>query len=291
MVVTPGLSDDRELVRGLPSLALRGAVLGYRGFRFGARTPRCRLLVPDGVVKVMLGFAAPVDVIDAVAPRRLAAAASLVNGLRSTATIGQHQGLLHGVTILLSPPAAYRLFAVPTTEWAQLPLDPADLLGPGLAELTERLAECPDWPGRFALLDQALAARLDTGPACRPEVAWAWEELRRTGGRTPVRELACSTGWSRRHLERWFREQIGLTPKGAAQVLRMQSALRLKRAGMPWALAATGAGFHDQPHFSHTFKTMIGCTPGRFHNGRSTGTPDDLLDFLPEQVTSILLAQ
>ncbi|MFE2699968.1 hypothetical protein [Streptomyces mirabilis] len=48
-----------------------------------------------------------------------------------------------------------------------------------------------------------------------------------------MRELASSTGWSRRHLERWFREQIGPTPKGAAQVLRIQPALRLKRAGMP----------------------------------------------------------
>ncbi|MGW2637010.1 helix-turn-helix domain-containing protein [Streptomyces sp. NPDC001348] len=291
MVVLPTASDDRQLVRGLPSPALRGAVLGYRGFRFEARTPRRRLLVPDGVVKVMLGFAAPVDVIDAVASHRLVAAASLVNGLRSTATIGQHRGLLHGVTILLSPPAAYRLFAAPATEWAQLPLDPSDLLGPGLTEVTERLAECPDWPGRFALLDQALATRLDTGPVCRPEVAWAWEELRRSGGRTPVEELAGSTGWSRRHLERWFREQIGLTPKGAAQVLRLQSALRLKRAGTPWAMAAAGAGFYDQPHFSHTFKTMIGLPPGRFHDERSTGNPDDLLDFLPEQVTSILLAR
>ncbi|MFF4527911.1 helix-turn-helix domain-containing protein [Streptomyces sp. NPDC001407] len=287
------MAASQQLVRSAPAAAeLRGSVLGYRGFHFGARGPRRRLVVPDGVVKVMLGFGAPLDMVDAVGPRTVTTGTSLVNGLRTTAAIGLHRGLLHGVTVLLSPPAAYRLFAVPMSEWAHLTLDPGELLGHGLGQLTERLAECPDWPARFALLDHALAARLRTGPRCDPEVAWAWSELLRTDGRLRIADLAAGTGWSRRHLERRFREQLGPTPKGAAQVLRLQAALRLKQAGMSWTRAATGAGFHDQAHFSHTFGTMTGCTPGRFHDARSSGGgPDDSLDFLPEHVTSVLLAR
>lgn len=281
---------SRQLVRSTPAAELRRAVLGYRGFRFAAGGPRRRLVVPDGVVKVMLGFGGPLDMVDAVEPRTVTTAASLVNGLRTTAAIGLHRGLLHGVTVLLSPPAAYRLFGVPAAEWAHLTLDPGDLLGARLGRLTERLAECPDWPSRFALLDRTLTTRLRTGPRCDPEVAWAWRELRRTDGRLPIADVAAGTGWSRRHLERRFRQQLGPTPKGAAQVLRLQAALRLKRAGMSWTSAATGAGFHDQAHFSHTFRVMIGCTPGRFQDGRVVGTADDPLDFLPGQVTSILLA-
>ena len=285
------MSAAREQVSGVPGDELRGLVLGYRGFRFGTHATRRRLVVPDGVVKVMLGFGSPMDLLDAVRPRRLASAVSLVNGLRTTATIGQHHGLLHGITVLLTPPAAYRLFGIPLGELGGLSVDLADLLPRSPQPLTERLVNCRDWPSRFALLDAALAARMRTGPECSPEVTWAWEELRRTAGQVRVTELASATGWSRRHLERRFREQIGATPKESAQILRLQAALRLERAGLPWALAAAGAGYHDQPHFDHTFKAMIGRTPGSFRTGRAAGVPEDPLDFLPEQVSSILLAR
>jgi AraC-like DNA-binding protein len=282
---------SRELRCGVPGPELRGSVLGYRGFRFGAQALRRRLVVPDGIVKVVLGFGGPLQMVDAVDPRRVRSARSLANGLGTTATVGRHRGRVYGVTVLMTPLAAYRIFAVPMDEWAELAPDPADLLGRAADLLTERLAGCPDWPSRFALLDRFLAARLRAGPRNAPEVGWAWRELQRTAGRLRVEGLAAGAGWSRRHLDRRFREQIGPSPKAVAQILRLQQALRLQRRGMPWAQAASGAGYHDQPHFDRTFKAMIGCTPTRFDAGRSAGDPAGSLDFLPGQVTGILLTR
>src|SRR5207248_1239192 len=74
-----------------------------------------------------------------------------------------------------------------------------DLLGSSAGGLVERLADARDWATRFALLDRALGDRLDRGPAAAPEVAWAWRQLYRTGGRIPVAELAAGTGWRYRH--------------------------------------------------------------------------------------------
>ncbi|MBL1111696.1 hypothetical protein JK364_04620 [Streptomyces sp. 110] len=104
---------------------LREQILGYRGFRFDAIGTRRRLLLPDGVVKVMLGFGNPLRVLNRADPARSCSAASLANGVRTTAAIGEHTGLIHGVTVLLTPLAAYRLFGVPMSEWAEQSVPPA----------------------------------------------------------------------------------------------------------------------------------------------------------------------
>ncbi|GAA1251075.1 AraC family transcriptional regulator [Streptomyces javensis] len=284
-------ADSRELITRKPGAAVREHVLGYRGFRFGARQPRCRLLVPDGVVKVMLGFGEPVRIADAVDPRQSVTGTSMINGLRATATLGEHTGQLSGVTVMLTPIAAFRFFGMPMAELAERNLDPADLLGREAGRLLCRLSECRDWTARFALLDGVFAARAQAGPECAPEVVWTWRRLGRTHGRIRVGELVTETGWSRRRLERRFREQVGLPPKQFAQVLRLQEALRLQDGGLPWAEAAALAGYYDQAHFTRAFKDRVGCTPGRFGTRRASSKPGDPLDFLPDQVTSVLLAE
>ncbi|MGW1289967.1 helix-turn-helix domain-containing protein [Streptomyces sp. NPDC001118] len=268
---------------------LRDRVLGYRGFRFDVIGMRRRLLIPDGVVKVMLGFGDPVRVRDSGDTARLASGVCLASGVRTTAAIGEHTGLIHGVTILLTPLAAYRLFGVPMSEWAQLSVPPEELRPQPFAALAARLAHVPQWEGRFALLDRVLRQSLDTGPAVSCEVAWAWHRIRSTCGRIRVEDLAVRIGWSRRHLERRFRCQIGLTPKGAAQVMRLQEALRCKEAGASWADAAAQAGYHDQPHFDRVFKAMTGRTPSAFRAHRSAASPRDAQDFVPGHVTSAIL--
>lgn len=268
---------------------LRDRVLGYRGFRFDVIGTRRRLLIPDAVVKVMVGFGDPVRVRDSADPTLCFSGVCLASGARTTSAIGEHTGLIHGVTILLTPLAAYRLFGVPMSEWAQLSVPPEDLRPSPWADLPARLAHVSDWGRRFALLDHVLRQALDTGPAVSPEVAWAWHRIRTTGGRIRVEELAARTGWSRRHLERRFRAQIGLTPKGTAQVMRLQAALSGKEAGATWADAAAQAGYHDQPHFDRVFKAMTGRTPSAFSAYRSGASLHDAQDFVPGQVTSAML--
>jgi AraC-like DNA-binding protein len=283
-------SRERDLICRTPRAAvLRGHILGYRGFRFRQRDRRRRLVVPDGIVKVMLGFGEPLRMVDAVNPRRLASAASLVNGPRTTAVVGQHHGMLYGITIMLTPLAAFRILGVPMRDFTGQDVTPDAVLGPAVRILVGRLADCPDWDSRFGLLDDVLATRLLAGPQFSPEVSAAWCRLHATSGGISIDALAAYTGWSRRHLERRFHEQVGLSPKATAQVIRLQAALRLKEQGLANADVACALGFHDQAHYDHTFKAMIGCTPTEFSALRAGADPGDPLDFLPDRVTSVLL--
>ncbi|MFF2305663.1 helix-turn-helix domain-containing protein [Streptomyces sp. NPDC058128] len=192
---------------------------------------------------------------------------SVVSGLHTRARVLGHQGDLHGVELTLAPWAAYRLFGSPLGELADVLTDPADVLGRRARDLTAALEAAPGWAGRFAALDETLLRwAADVAPSREPSpaVLRAWELLNRSSGTVPVRELAARCGWSPRHLENRFREQIGLTPKRLARILRLNRAIRQLTAGGRPADIAAGCGFYDQSHLSREFTDLTGMPPGRF---------------------------
>src|SRR5437763_1374404 len=90
--------------------------------------------------------------------------------------------------------------------------------------------------------------REETGaPLTRLEGPGAWPRLRATHGRIPIAGLARELGGGRERSVARFREEVGLTPKGAARLLRFARAREL--AGQrPWAEVACECGYYDQSH-------------------------------------------
>lgn len=281
-----------------PDTRLRPGIGIYRGFRSTAGTPQERLVVPTGRVSLFIGFGSEIRLGRAAAGRegtarreggdgrtgggreggggtgagwdagsRPALHGSVVSGLHTRARVLGHQGDLHGVELTLAPWAAYRLFGSPLDELADVLTDPADVLGRRARDLTAALEAAPGWAGRFAALDATLLRwAADVAPSREPSpaVLRAWELLNRSSGTVPVRELAARCGWSPRHLENRFREQIGLTPKRLARILRLNRAIRQLTAGGRPSDVAAGCGFYDQSHLSRDFTDLTGMPPGRF---------------------------
>ncbi|WP_443272182.1 helix-turn-helix domain-containing protein [Streptomyces sp. KR80] len=211
---------------------------------------------------------------------------SLVAGLHTRARVGAHEGHLYGIEILLMPWMAFTLFGTPMHDLAEIIVEPAQVLGGRADALTTALCARPDWRERFALLDSMLTHWADSGPAHSPRVAWAWSRLTASGGLVPLDRLAAGAGWGRRQLESRFREQIGLSPKAAARVLRLQGAMRLlMQSGRPSEVAAA-CGFSDQAHFSREFKAMTGLTAKGFLQEYASGPTWERVEGRP---TSVLL--
>jgi AraC-like DNA-binding protein len=220
-------------------------------------------------------------------------------GPTTTAALGEHSGRLAGVEVLLMPWAAFTLFGTAQHELADRVVDPDELphvLGSrwaGIGELAAALAALPTWTARFELLDEVFTRWSAAGTPSSERVVRAWSELVRTWGAMPVPRLADEVGWSVRQLENRFREQIGLGPKAAARVLRLQRARRLLASGRSQAETAAVCGFYDQAHLSGEFRAMTGCTPGQFTVARvsppaeRTGAPAG--DRVPGEATSLLL--
>jgi AraC-like DNA-binding protein len=280
--------DSAEFVRAPPMRALRGQILGYCGYRMDLPHPRQRLEVASGTVTLVFGFNEPLRLSNPTARDPAQELTSLVGGARTTAMLGEHSGRISGVEAIMTPMAAFSILAMPLVGLAEQLLDLGAVIDDS-GELVERLAERPDWRSRFALLDEAFATRLAVGPQCHPEVTRAWARLWEPTGRVLVPELASDTGWSRRHLERRFRQQIGLPPGAVAQVARLQRAIRLQDSGLPWARIAADVGFYDQSHLDRVWRNMIGCTPQEFRRHRVSSRQARLTDRVPGQATSVIL--
>lgn len=77
-------------------------------------------------------------------------------------------------------------------------------------------------------------------------------------------ELAAGAGWSRQHLARRFRDELGLSPKLAARIVRFERARKMIQSAMPrppLADVALACGYFDQAHLNRDFVRLAGCTP------------------------------
>ncbi|GAA4453998.1 helix-turn-helix domain-containing protein [Phytohabitans houttuyneae] len=246
--------------RGRPHPRLRPYVGEYTGYVERAGGVLRRRELPGSRVVLVVGWGDPLDVAHPRATDGGAAGvASFASGLFDTYAETTLTGTGRGVQLMLDPLDAGRLFGLPAGELTNRAV-PLDALPGGWADLPDRLAAQPDWPSRFAVLDEVLGARLAGAPPPESRVAWAWRRLLRARGGVAIGELAAELGWSRRHLAATFRREIGLTPKTAARVVRFQHARSHPAGG--WAEVAAACGYYDQAHLIRDFREFTGATPG-----------------------------
>jgi AraC-like DNA-binding protein len=175
--------------------------------------------------------------------------------------VTEHGGEQEGIQIDLEPLAARRLLGLPMGELAGRCVELEELLG---RDLTDWVADANRWDDRFARVEAALARRLDEAPVVRPEVCWAVDHLRRSGGRLRVEALARELGWSRRHLAAEFRDAVGIPPKALARLIRFECALDQLRGGAALADVAHGTGYADQAHLNRDFRAFTGLAPTEY---------------------------
>jgi AraC-like DNA-binding protein len=168
--------------------------------------------------------------------------------------------------VWLAPLGAYTQLDLPMEAISGQTVDLLDVLGAPGRRLTEQLREAPTWPRRFALMDQFLLRRLERGPRPSPEVAQAWQRLVATAGAVPIGRIASEVGWSHKHLIAKFRQQVGLTPKTAARLVRLEGVWRRleQRRPLDWGQLARDAGYADQAHLIRDFHEFTGITPTEF---------------------------
>ncbi|MCX5384364.1 AraC family transcriptional regulator [Streptomyces sp. NBC_00083] len=254
---------DRDDERGWEVARPRGdaSLHGVRmaGFRDRAAAGLDKHVLPRPAVVIVIGLGdTPFTLEGACGSRRLTGfAASLVPG--ATRVRGER---VECVEMHVSPPAAYALLGVSPQDLGSSVTGLDDLWGRHALHLRERLTAAPSWRDRLALMDEFLVRRAARAPSMAPEVAAAWGRIVAGRGRVRVEELAASCGWSRKRLWSRFTDQVGLTPKRAAMLVRFDVAVRALRAGDGVTDVALACGYADQSHLHRDVRAFAGCTPG-----------------------------
>jgi AraC-like DNA-binding protein len=243
----------------------------FIGFCKDVAVPTRRRELPTQTVNLLVHFEQPLALPRDSTASRLAS--SFVVGMRTASTVTERFGRQHGVHVELSPLAARAVFGVPMHLLTDSLVDLPDLLGRDAERLVEKLATAGTWRERFATLHDTLAARVLDTPGPSPLVAWAWGRLRATHGSVRIEELVSESGYSHRYLIARFRDEIGVTPKTLARVLRFERSVDLvRRSRTSLTETALTAGYYDQAHFNREIRALTGCAPGVLFGTVAGGT-------------------
>jgi AraC-like DNA-binding protein len=184
-------------------------------------------------------------------------------------------GAAEALGIRFHPHGAYALLGLPQQELVD-EIPPADALGlPWLAAALRRAREAATLPCALGLVEQALLRRLERRRAVRDGRVDAVVGLvERSRGAVGVEAAAAFAGTSRRHLERLFREWVGVGPKVLARLARFQAAAArvTREPAVPLSAVSADSGYFDQAHMIREFQALGGASPDQMRRGLSRMT-------------------
>ncbi len=168
-------------------------------------------------------------------------------------------------SITFEPAGFFRLFQIPPGVILNFAHSAADVLGPDMEILQEKLCEASIVKEMVNIVEQMLLRRLQ---AATEPVGWVRqvsEALQQSQGKADFQQVRTSIGLSERQIRRHFINQTGLTPKSFSQVLRFNNALNLKRRfpDRLWTRICVDAGYYDQSHMHAEFVELGGEAPSR----------------------------
>lgn len=169
--------------------------------------------------------------------------------------------------VRLHPQGAWAVLEHPLSELTGTTADLEQLLGSAAGELASLCHDADSSPERVQRTIAWLCGRLHrstTAPHLSRVVRWVADRITDAGGAVQIGPLRAETGWSNARLASKFMEQIGITPKRYARLLRFHGALLMVHAGsLRLPEIALRAGYYDQPHLNAEFRELAGLTPGQ----------------------------
>lgn len=137
-----------------------------------------------------------------------------------------------------------------------------------LLNLYTHLREAKSLSLRIHWLEEWLLSRLSNGRDLDKLVLASLGRLQAGRGQLPIPKLSEQFSISQRQLERLYQNQVGVSPKQYARLLKVEAArLALRQIDKNSSVnLALELGFYDQPHFIREFSSIIGLTPHAYMN-------------------------
>ncbi len=246
-----------------PLLQREHIVVDWRGPALGWLQP------PQATVTIMIGLRGTLGTTDgAPLPK------GWIGGLGGDCAAVEMSGEFSALDVQLTPLGARRVLGLPLHEIAGQVAPLEEILGEAAARTLSAVHDLPFWRDRLNLLDAFLLAQMQDAPRPSPTVVRAWSRLHETSGRIHIEQLARELGCSRRLLETQFKDDVGLSPKTVARLLRFASVRRhIDQDRHRWADIAYEHGYCDQAHLNRDFRDLAGTTPTEFCRQTQTVEP------------------
>jgi AraC-like DNA-binding protein len=174
---------------------------------------------------------------------------------------------LEVITVFFTSTGMYRLFGIPMQSFTDRGIDFELVCDVKDRHAVRRIFESETMPQRLEAIEALLLGRLAGKPASYVErIDYASRLMLGRSGNMPVGDLAREVNMSKRSLERYFVEQVGVSPKSFSGISRIKKVLQLiaTASHLTWKEMAQTLEYSDQAHFIHEFKRFTGKTPNEY---------------------------
>lgn len=220
-------------------------------------------IVPDGCVEIVFNLGDPFIGEDGEPQPR-----ALLAGQMTRPVVALPTGDVDLLAVRFFTGRAGSALGLRMSELQDRLLDASSIVA-GLAPMLDDLHGIGD-DQRLAYLEAALRLHTDRRSLDVVDHALALIDVHR--GNVHIERVARAVGITRRHLERRFKDEVGLGVKQLARITRVHAALRLMDRQPSWSGAEISAecGYSDQAHLIRECRSLTGRTPARLMtSGRS----------------------
>ncbi len=178
--------------------------------------------------------------------------------------VNEPQGETYCVGIVTRPAGCRPVFGLAPVALKGRVLDLVEVW-PRAAALRRGLSSCGSPEEALDLVESLLCTEEPFSRTAVARCAAAVQALTADPTR-PVAEIATSLGVSHGHLDRQFTDQVGLSPRTLARILRMRRLLDHIDVfeTVAWAEMAADLGWFDQAHLIRDFQRHTGVTPTEY---------------------------
>lgn len=227
----------------------------------GYRQPHAReRILPDGSMTIVFSLSEEGRQVD---PQRGGMAKEVISGARSTFMVTDTSDMVTTLGIQFKPGGAFPFLGMPARELNDQCIALGDVFGAGMQCLRARLLESATPAGKFAVAEQWLLSRVSRPLKKHPAVEYATAQFLRGSVGHPLSWVLGRIGYSQRHFNQLFANEVGLTPKRFQRVRRFQQVITAiaRTSELDLADLALRCGYYDQSHFAHDFRGFSGLSP------------------------------
>ncbi len=169
------------------------------------------------------------------------------------------------IIVVFHPNGIHQLLGIPANEFLDSILSIDAVFGKNGLLLQEKLSEQNNNQTRVGLLNHFFWNLISKkSQSNQLLINSSLEFIISNKGHFSISQLVKYTGYTERHLERKFKESIGLNPKKFGNIIKLHHFLKLlkhKSEDLNLTTICYDAGFSDQSHLIKEFRKHTGITP------------------------------
>jgi len=171
------------------------------------------------------------------------------------------------IQVVFKPGGLYRLTGIPSNYLTNQYIDAATVFSKEIKQVNDKINDCKTFLQMIAVVEAFLLNELKRNGLDLHPLDIATTNLFASEWIPSLDILAKRSFQSTRHLERNFKERMGISPKYFLKVLRFENAFRMKNKNpqLDWLTIAIHCGYYDYQHLARDYKDLTGLTPNQFH--------------------------